>query len=276
MDTPGISQLQHSSRVSWLSSAIRCSALSVMVFAAPLSAREAQAESRNFSVEDGVEVAHFGDQTGYLNNNKLTVWSPDGKKLAVVVRQGSVASGQTIGQLRVFTRAEILDYLDGDDLSPEGLGRIIHEREADSPNRIYETTIFGTNREFGINSIAWLSNEEIAFLGETEGEPRQLFVADLNGSEIRQITNHPRSIWDYTLDRKNRRIFFTTTLLSPPLSKQDRMIIAGNRQLHGLVDPDHLIIDHRPSFQLYVQGIEGGEDAVPLGTPFETVPRQRL
>src|SRR6266446_428574 len=149
-----------------------------------------QPTRRSVTVADTIRMTQFGDE-GYINGlsakYEVAQFSPDGKRFAVILKNGNLENNTTDYSLVLFPTEKALQSPD-----PQSLVRL-----SSSSNRP------------AIRDLTWVDNHTVAFLGENLGEQQQLYTVDCDTKHLRKLTNHSSSLVSYAMTDGGDRIFFT-------------------------------------------------------------------
>ncbi len=184
------------------------------------NASEQQPHPKRFvTVADSIRMTNI-DNPNYIlgtwGRDDVAAFSPDGKRFVVIVKKGNLEQNTVDYKLLLFqtdkalssSAAEILASLSSSSLRP------------------------------AIDSVTWLDDRTLAFLGENPGDRHQLYVVDCASRRLRQLTDHPTDLANYAFSKQGD-IFFTA--VKPAQLVRDR----GN----------HVVVEHENLYQL-VSGVQ--------------------
>ena len=160
----------------------------------------ASAESkRPVTVADAIEMTSLADPVYYGNGGdsmgRVAHFSPDGKRLVIVFRKGSVRKDTNEYSLVLYRTADAFR----------------------SPKPDLLVTMSSTSNRDAIGIVRWLAdNETVVFLGENPGGRPQLYSFNVRARRLRKLTNHPTVIAEYDITPDGREILF---LADPPPEK---------------------------------------------------------
>ena len=147
---------------------------------------------RAVTVADAIEMTRPADE---LRNQPIAHYSPDGKKLVVLLRKGS---------LRANTNQFTLVFWKTDDILT-------------SPPADQSLTLSSSSNRDAIESVSWLDDSEtLVFLGEHPGELHQLYSFNIRTLRLRKLTNNSTNLVSFTVTPGRDQIAYTAE--SPPKS----------------------------------------------------------
>jgi hypothetical protein len=155
---------------------------------------EAKAESatvkRPVTVTDFIQMTRLGDpqyNDGASSKGRVAKFSPDGKRLVIVLRKGNLETNTNEYSLILFETDKVL-------LSPNP--------------RVLLSMSSSSNRP-AIQNVVWLDdNDTILFLGEHPGETTQLYSLKFDSKELRKLTNHATSLSAFVVSAKSGEVVF--------------------------------------------------------------------
>jgi dipeptidyl aminopeptidase/acylaminoacyl peptidase len=157
---------------------------------------ETKPEKRPVTVADAIQMGKFGDPDelwGSPLSTQLAHFSPDGKKVVVLIRKGNLTSNTREYSLLFWRTDQILRSV---------------------PPKVLLTMSSSSNRQ-GINNVTWLGDSErIAFSGEHPGETQQVYVLDIRTRSLKKVTSHPSNVISYTITSDGEAAVY---LAEPPV-----------------------------------------------------------
>jgi dipeptidyl aminopeptidase/acylaminoacyl peptidase len=152
-------------------------------------------------------------------------FSPDGKKMVVVVKKGNLERNTVDYSLLLWKTDDVF----------RPTAPVVLLKMSSSSNR------------GAIEDVTWLSdNETVAFLGEHPGELHQVYLFNTETRALKRATNHPTSLLFYSITAKGDQIAYTVE--SPSESLWDE-----KARRNGVV------VSTQSMFDL-MQGKSGGQD----------------
>ena len=193
--------------------------------------------------------------------------SPDGRHVLLVDQRASPLTGEITSRLLVHDMAAIAAFARGERSRPAARILAEHVHGDSEAGAQFEADVWRRIRTSAILQARWLDDDTITYLGDRPGQPRQLFEADIETGQVRQITHHARSLHDYALADGAERFVFAASVPA-------RQPEYGRR--HAVVDARRLIYfrdyvtgeDPMPWLQLFVANRAGSGPARPVGEPF--------
>lgn len=168
---------------------ILCASL-LAACAAQVQAAPANRSSLPVSVGDIVEFKRLvtPDERSVNQENPVFPISPDGRYLAMVTRQGNVASNRNEYALLLYRMEDIRRFVNGRASLPMPQPRELLKFRSSS------TYVF----EHAIRDVKWLpDSRHVTFLGEDEDAPTQVYRLDVESGERTQLTRHPSPVLSY-------------------------------------------------------------------------------
>ncbi len=177
---------------------------------------------------------------GGSSTGRVGIFSPDGKRFAVVLKKGNLTSNTNELSILLFDTKT--------------------SSEKAKP-QLLVTMSSSSNRE-GIKNVKWLDdNETIVFLGENPGETPQIYSLNIKSRRWRKLTSHSSVIVAYEISRSGGQIVFeahppSVKKIDTPEVRRKGIVITGGY-------PDDILTedcdtDRNPgSERLYVQGRDG-------------------
>jgi dipeptidyl aminopeptidase/acylaminoacyl peptidase len=159
-------------------------------------------EKRRVTVADGIRMTRIAG-SGYPSlrpTSGFAVFSPDGKRFAIVIARGNLEKNTNEYSLLVFRTA---------DLSGGGMPRTLVCLSSSS------------NRE-GIVDVTWSEdNDTIFFLGASADEPAQLYSVQCSSGELKKRTSNRTSLVSYALSDGGDTIVFAAKRPETDLINED-------------------------------------------------------
>jgi dipeptidyl aminopeptidase/acylaminoacyl peptidase len=138
-------------------------------------------ELRPFTVTDSIEMTQIVDpelpNTGWLPSKKAKFKrSPDGKKIAMVVRRGNLGTGFNEYALWSFDVGDLL--------------RFIRSRSTRYPTASVLAQFATESSDDAIDQVRWIrGGQAIAFVGRAPNRPAQVFAVDVETKRLTQLTH---------------------------------------------------------------------------------------
>jgi len=150
-------------------------------------------ESKRFAtVADAIQMTRIAGRnavdaySGSLSTN-FASFSPDGKRVAFVVKKGNLQNNTNEYSMLLYAVGELFD----------------------SPSPRTLVSFASSSNRAAIDDIAWLQDSDtILFLGEKRGETTQLYSVECTSGRIRKLTSHPTSLVDYSTSARADRIAY--------------------------------------------------------------------
>lgn len=142
------------------------------------------------TVADMIRMTVVGDPENYQGESvlHLSELSPDGKRVAVVVRRGNVEQNTVEASILVFRTAELL-------------------RSA-TPDTV--VTIASASSRPAVAHVRWLAdNATLTFLGAKSERPPQVYRVDVRTHQLRQITSSLTGVRAYDITPTGARVIYT-------------------------------------------------------------------
>lgn len=144
---------------------------------------------RTVTIVDAITMVEAVKGSQYFgSSHDLAHFSPDQGHFAVILKRGNVKTNCVDYSLVVYDTAEALRR-------PNALGSVVVKFSSSS------------NRE-GIDTLKWLNDHAIAFLGERPGESHQLFTVDVASRSVQRLTNHRTSVDSYAITADGKQWVF--------------------------------------------------------------------
>lgn len=161
-------------------------AIAVFAFTFDASVAEPnRAEKRPVTIADSIQMTVIPDSYTPAR------FSPDGRKLVVVVKKGNLKQN-TVDYSMLFWKTEDVFR----SVTPENL-----------------LTMSSSSNRAAIEDVVWLpDNETVAFLGEHPGELHQVYTFNTRTRTLTRATDHPTSILSYSLTTKGDSIAYTAAM----------------------------------------------------------------
>jgi dipeptidyl aminopeptidase/acylaminoacyl peptidase len=135
---------------------------------------------RPVTVSDFIQMVRLGDplyNDGGPSKGLVAKFSPDGKRLVVVLRKGNLETNTNEYSLILFETDEVF--------------------RSPSP-RLLLSMSSSSNRP-AIQNVVWLDdNDTILFLGEHPGETTQLYSLKCSSKELKKLTDHATNLSSFT------------------------------------------------------------------------------
>jgi dipeptidyl aminopeptidase/acylaminoacyl peptidase len=213
--------------------------------------RTAIVEKHPVTVADTIQMTRLAG-SGYPSmrpKSGFAVFSPDGKRFAIVVARGNLEKNTNEYSLLVFRTA---------DVSAGGMPRTLVSFSSSS------------NRE-GIVGLKWSEdNDTIFFLGASAEDPAQLYSVQCSSGEMKKLTSNRTSLVSYALSEEGDRMVFAAERPETDVINED--VLRRGFHVKGEFLPD-LIRGQMSSFEpeLFAKG-KGPSPGKPLQTlcPFDS------
>jgi dipeptidyl aminopeptidase/acylaminoacyl peptidase len=199
-----------------------------------------QSAKRPVTTPDSIGMTLLADDryyAGYSPSGPTAVFSPDGRQFVVVLRKGVVERNTNSCRIVLWQAAAAMR-------SP--LPETVAVMESSS------------NRQ-AIEQVKWLDdNETLAFLGESPGENRQLYLLNVRTQSLRKLTNSDNGIVAYDITGNGAAIAYTTELPKESIfnSRADREgVLVTTQHFVNLINASNgggVYLQHR---QLYFQTV---------------------
>jgi dipeptidyl aminopeptidase/acylaminoacyl peptidase len=176
----------------------KCLLAGALVFATgvPLAAGQAKPAPANSgrakrfpTVADAIEMTQYGDDRylgGVAARYDVARFSPDGTRFLIVVKRGNIERNQNDYSLLLFHAQDALQ----------------------TPALTVVATLSSSSNLTAIDHVTWLDNQTIAFLGETPGQAKQLYVADPDKKALTRLTDGATSLAAYAVGPRQEPIVF--------------------------------------------------------------------
>jgi|SRR5579863_5385825 len=147
----------------------------------------AQDSKRLITVGDVIQMTRFQDfNTVYRKDGGAQI-SPDGLHFVITLNKGNTKNNRNEYSLLLFRT----------------------DKAGASPKPDVLVSLSSSSNRPAIQSVEWITNRTIAFLGEHPGEHQQLYTVDCYTKNIRQLTDHSTSLISYAVTANGSRFFFT-------------------------------------------------------------------
>lgn len=142
------------------------------------------------TVANAIRMTKLGNASyfaGGSSEGKVGYFSPDGRRVLVVLRRGNLEKNTNDYSLLLWNTT---------DLFSTGTPQVLLMMSSSS------------NRE-GIADVRWLpDNDTVTFLGENPEEEHQLYAFSISTRRLKKLTNHPTSLTSYSLTPDGRAIAY--------------------------------------------------------------------
>ena len=177
---------------------------------------EQSSSSKRFAtVADSIRMTTIDNPNyslGTWGRDEVAAFSPDGKRFVVIVKKGNLEQNTVDYSLLLYqtgkafssSPAEVLASLSSSSLRP------------------------------AIDSLIWLDDRTVAFLGENPGDHHQLYVIDCDSKRLRKRTNHATNVQQYAFNREGD-IFFTADKAAESLKLKGAHLTVEHENLYQLV-----------------------------------------
>jgi len=177
--------------------------------------------ARAVSVADAIRMVHVDNPNygrGTVGNDDVAAFSPDGKQFVVVTHRGNLEHNAVDYQLLLVQTAQAL--------------------RAPTPDIL--VSLASSSTRPAIDSIVWLDNRSIAFLGENPGESHQLYRIDCTSKRLKRLTESPTNLINFAFSADTKTFFFTA------VKPQDNALTTQNFLVVDREDLNTLISGTRP------------------------------
>jgi dipeptidyl aminopeptidase/acylaminoacyl peptidase len=210
----------------------------------PAQSADRTDHAQPLTVADSIQMTHFIDPPE--NDDAVhPKFSPDGKSFLIVTERGDLDSNLREYSLVIYSSNE-----------PEA--------------RPLQGAVFrsSSNRD-GISQAKWLTNENIAFVGENPGEAPQVYVANRQTLKIQKLTSDPLGVVAYDVSRDATTVIYTAHwggYATEVMHKDQHGFAITDEQLSDLTSGEW----QRPStvFQTYILNTSNGKIQAVHGGPF--------
>jgi hypothetical protein len=176
-----------------------------------IQAGTAQSESANnvfarpYTVADSIQLTEIAEPSPTLKaanySSSVVLWSPDRLNFVYVIRSGDLRRSCENYTLVLISAAAIAR-------TPTGL----------LPRQTKLAEFCSNSNHPGISHPKWLSNVDVAFLGEAD-RPAQIYSVNLHSGRLTEVSNHSSRIWAYDLNANGSYVYLAETSVSCPDSK---------------------------------------------------------
>ncbi len=176
-------------------------------------------DRRYATVADAITMVEAIRGAQYFGtSHDIAHFSPDGEHFVVILRKGNMEANFSDYTLVLFDTSSAL--------------------QGNIPRARVVARLSSSSNRPGIDSVKWLNNRLIAFLGENPAELHQVYTVDTVSAEIRRLTNHATSVDGYDISADEQRVVFTADQTSESLiddNARRRGIIVGTQRLDDLL-----------------------------------------
>jgi len=169
----------------------------------PQTRSESATAKRPVTVADIIQMTRLGDPLytdGAPSKGLVAKFSPDGKRLVVVLRKGNLENNTNEYSLILFETEDIF--------------------RSPSP-RVLLTMASSSNRP-AIQNLVWREdNDTILFLGEHPSETTQLYSFQCSTRELNKLTSHATNLSSFVASAKGNEIVFTAENPDVPFVNDD-------------------------------------------------------
>jgi hypothetical protein len=139
-----------------------------------------------FTVADSIGWTAVLNFEGDYRSNPISgtaLFSPDGQRFAIHTRKGILDRNVTVETLLVFDTRAVTDF--------------VRSNRADRPSPIRTFDIELTRDSGSLAHIQWLDAARLAFIAEGRHGVNQLFVADVRGHNLEQVTDSATDVTSF-------------------------------------------------------------------------------
>ena len=165
----------------------------------PESTREApktSGEKRPVTIEDAIQMTRLADSAyaGGGSTGRVVIFSPDKSKFVAILRKGKIGTNRNEFSIVLWRTHDL----------PKSLRQEVILRLESSSNRP------------AIESVRWIDDETIAFLGERPNESHQIYRLNCRSRELRRITNSPTNVISFDIAGNQVLAYTAETLQGSP------------------------------------------------------------
>ena len=210
-----------------------------------------QQGKRSVTVEDAIRMTKLGElmyYRGASSRDAVAHFSPDGKEFVVVLRSGNLGKNTNDYSLLLWQTNEVFH---------SAVPRVL-------------LTISSSSNQQAINSLTWLDNETVLFLGEHTGELQQLYAFKISTGRLERITNHRTNLLSYTMTPKGERVAYVAEEPKGAIFDQNSLRSGLHVATEGLAD---LLVGRKgvtaltgENGQLFLQDRQGSRQIATQGT----------
>lgn len=193
------------------------------------------AVAANVTVKDSILMTEFVD---FESKREPIALSPNGQRYFVTTRKGNIVENTNDYSLLIFNTA--------DALQPS------HERKT--------LSLSSSSNRPAIERAKWVDDGTVAFLGESQGELHQLYMADIATGHIRQVSRIPTNVIEFELTADGRTAYLLTEVAGQPMVNDKVMhhgIVVTSQWLADLVSLQQRY-SARERHQIYKVDLEAG------------------
>lgn len=155
---------------------------------------------------------------GAWSRDEAATFSPDGNHFAVIVKAGNLETNTVDYRLLLFQTDQVTS----------------------SPLAEATASLSSSSTRPAIDSLTWLDNDTLAFLGENPGEQHQLYIVDRVSKQLRKLTDHPTSLINYAFSSDRKTFFFTALKREESTLNQEHYLVVGREDLSELISGTRL------------------------------------
>jgi len=171
---------------------------------------------RPVNIEDSIRMATIDNPNyslGTWGRDDVAAFSPDGKQFVVIVEKGNLERNTVDYSLLLFQTSKAPSAA-----TPEVLA-----------------SLSSSSTRPAIESLTWLDNRRVAFLGENPQQQHQLYTADCNSRRLRKLTNQALGVANYAFPSNEGGFFFTVDKPSESLWGNKNQLVVGHENLPELL-----------------------------------------
>lgn len=177
--------------------------------------------------------------SGAWGRDEVAAFSPDGNNFVVITKRGNLDENTVDYQLLLFHTDQA-----GSSLAPEVM-----------------TSLSSSSARPAIETVTWLTNDTVAFLGENPGERHQLYSVDRVLKRLQKLTHHPTDLVSYAFSSDRKTFFFTARKPQEPARQSPDYLVVDREDLSELISG--VRIEILSGLELFMTKT-GGDRAVPL------------
>lgn len=216
-------------------------------------------EKRQLTVKDVIEMRHIIDPFPGASLYKPPVFkfSPDRDHFILVTQRGNLETGNNDAEILLYRVDEVLQFL--------------NDTQEKSLPRAHVLARFSSSSNLSaVRQLRWMpDNNSLAFIGEPPNKPGQVFHLNISSGELKQLTNHPRSILYFSLDDSAENIVFASTVVSFNKNWARPSFVVGTLTLSQIMSRDQPFPEHiATELQFYSTQSHSKDGAQPLMKPY--------
>ena len=139
---------------------------------------------RPVTIEDAIEMTRLADSAYAGGGNafgRAVIFSPDRAKFVAILRKGNIQTNRNEFSIVLWHTQDVLK----------------------SPKQEVILRLESSSNRPAIESVRWIDNETIAFLGERPNESHQVYRLNCRTRELRKMTNSPTNAISFDISKEN-------------------------------------------------------------------------